>query len=507
MRSKAGPERETFLNRKVALLLSSVLPVKAEFEERQAGSRKQIDICVDLDGTVIAIEAEINSRRGALQDAHQRLIQAACSEVNVQFAVALSYARHTTESELRIESEVEVALRPELTADERERARRGKNVDLPNVSFQKSGVGGLAELILQIPAQAGNPEKQVRHLETALEFAAMNLSEREQICLAAELDLPIRQKKTDRLKSATKRGLLVVAAASMFHARLTALLPSMRPERDARTVNSKNPEGSMFKGNWPPKTLLECLDSDDPTSALYDAWGLILAIDYRPIFESGRRALKVLSASPNSAQAVKRVARAGARTAMSKASRGHDLVGRIFHRLLESARCDGSFYTSTAGAVLLAGIALGDDDLPRKPEERKIIDPACGTGTLLMAVMERTLRLRHGDTEQLSAKLVEDSIYGLDVNLTACHMAATTLGVISPSTSFRHMNIHMMPFGVVLDDGSHHDGQTKRQDVRIGSLELLASGSKHNQLSAIPWSAGQQVDSELDISIEPNSLT
>ena len=33
----------------------------------------------------------------------------------------------------------------------------------------------------------------------------------------------------------------------------------------------------------------------------------------------------------------------------------HDLLGRIFHRVLDTARYDGSFYTSTAPQSSLAG--------------------------------------------------------------------------------------------------------------------------------------------------------
>ena len=40
----------------------------------------------------------------------------------------------------------------------------------------------------------------------------------------------------------------------------------------------------------------------------------------------------------------------------------HDLLGRIFHRVLDTARYDGSFYTSTAAAVLLASLAIREQD-------------------------------------------------------------------------------------------------------------------------------------------------
>ena len=44
--------------------------------------------------------------------------------------------------------------------------------------------------------------------------------------------------------------------------------------------------------------------------------------------------------------------------------------------------------------------------------------------------------------------LVEDVLWGYDVNLTATHMAASTLGMLSPATRFQRMNVHRTLLGV-----------------------------------------------------------
>ena len=66
-----------------------------------------------------------------------------------------------------------------------------------------------------------------------------------------------------------------------------------------------------------------------------------------------------------------------------------------------------------------------------------------------MAAAERIRDLRNAagrtdpdDEEALGLLLVEDLLWGYDVNLTATHMAASTLGMLSPTTRFHRMNIH-----------------------------------------------------------------
>ena len=87
----------------------------------------------------------------------------------------------------------------------------------------------------------------------------------------------------------------------------------------------------------------------------------------------------------------------------------------------------------------------------------RITDPACGTGTLLMAAAERIrdLNPRLRDDAVFSAALIEQVLAGYDVNLTATHMAATTLGLLSPSTQFQKMKIWRSLLGVDADGIAH----------------------------------------------------
>ena len=145
----------------------------------------------------------------------------------------------------------------------------------------------------------------------------------------------------------------------------------------------------------------------------------------------------------------------------------HDILGSLFHIMLEDARYDGSFYTSVPASIILAGLAIRDsNDIPKNLKDMKIIDAACGTGTLLMAVAERIKEIE--ETKEIKydpETIIENVLTGIDINVTALHMTATTLGLLSPSTQFTKMDIRKAPFG-----------ETEEGEVAVGSLEMYGRG-------------------------------
>ena len=243
-----------------------------------------------------------------------------------------------------------------------------------------------------------------------------------------------------------------------------------------------------------------CQDAHDPIAAFRDAWDLILALDYKPIFETGRAALQACVPDPAFAYAVRTTAAAALAVVQNIAGLRHDLLGRIFHTVLDTARYDGSFYTTTPAATLLATLAIGPDTCDWQDADAiarlRITDPACGTGTLLMAAAERIRDLapQTDVDEPIARALIESVFTGYDVNLTATHMAATTLGLLSPTTQFRNMKIGRTLLGVD-DAGVAH----------LGSLEFLA-----HQPMLMPWPGAQtasQVDSGEEMAVaEPADL-
>lgn len=335
-------------------------------------------------------------------------------------------------------------------------------------------------------AIAPTPDQIAARIDKVLDRALALLTPGQRSSIAEALDLPEFPDRAAR--ASTKRGLLVVLSAAMFHARLDAHLPEMRPEIDAR---SKKPFPDSAP--WPPTKLIDCANDGDPISALKSAWTMILAVDYRPIFETALTVITAPYPDENLKSAIAMIAKEASAVSSEAAGLRHDLVGRVFHRVLDTAKFDGSFYTSTAAASLLAGLAIRAQTLPDDLRDMRVIDPACGTGTLLMAVAERIKELLPPPPPQYitdnSRALIEQILTGIDVNISACHLAATTLGLLSPTTLFSKMNIYRALLGPESED--------RNADVRLGSLELLASDT----LTGMPWAITAQVDTGVDTAI------
>ena len=146
--------------------------------------------------------------------------------------------------------------------------------------------------------------------------------------------------------------------------------------------------------------------------------------------------------------------------------------GPLYHRLLESARYDGSFYTNNVSALLLARLALTENFTDWSDEEGlgklKVIDPACGTGTLLMAAMhtirDRYINAAGQDADFLHLFMVEDVLHGLDINRHGIQLAACNLTLGNPRVDYTKMNLFTMRHGPQASGKTH-----------IGSLELLAT--------------------------------
>ena len=462
-------EHEHTLNVWLASHLKSY-GLAAKPEVKKPGNLR-VDIEVKIGPLSIAIEAEHGQssakKAAAIRDADARLKQNLA-----QCAIAVCYPDDTTEESLPA---------AQLLWTVRDPAA-------PTPASAYWGSGNLEQLVSVIrltPAQLGDPDSVATALSSSLDGAVDRLSEDQKRDLAKALDLPAstKRKKKKPWDPASKRALLVIVTAVMFHARLDGHRHRLRPEHDNRTDPPQ-----PYEDDWPPAMAQQCADSSDPIQSFADAWNLILALDYKPIFETGRAALYSCSNDPAYSAAIRDTARAALTVVRTIAGLRHDLLGRIFHTVLDTARYDGSFYTTTPAATLLATLAIDertcDWQNPEAIARLRIVDPACGTGTLLMAAAERIRDLapQSQDDEAVAAALIEQILCGYDVNLTATHMAATTLGLLSPTTQFQNMKIGRAFLGV-----------DELGEAYLGSLEFL-----DRQPWLLPWPKSVQAISQIE---------
>lgn len=99
-----------------------------------------------------------------------------------------------------------------------------------------------------------------------------------------------------------------------------------------------------------------------------------------------------------------------------------DLFGRLYHETIppETRKNLGAFYTKPEAARLLAALAIDKWDA-------KVLDPACGSGTLLVEAYQRKAQLAPPmSREEMHEKFIGD-IYGIDVMHFASHMTSMNL--------------------------------------------------------------------------------
>lgn len=224
--------------------------------------------------------------------------------------------------------------------------------------------------------------------------------------------------------------------------------------------------------------LKKILSQPDPLDGFAQHWEFIYKeIDYYPIFHLSREILLGMTASAEIIKAINGLATTARRIINNRAALRHDLMGRIYHRLLVDAKYLGTYYTSIPSAALLLKLCLRPsvwnvqwnniDEI----KNLRIADLACGTGTLLMAAADAitdnyvTAKTGKGETvniSELQKAIAEDILYGYDVLPSALHLTASTLALRAPETTFKQMHLVTMPHG-----GPEH---------RLGSLEFLSSG-------------------------------
>ena len=443
--------REEVLNTVVASMLSKYDSIEAAPEQREGP--EAIDITVrheNARNTEVVIEAKIGTSAGKKREAARQVRQRLESRPSAM-AFAVCYPNDLKGLASLSQLETGMANTQQLCFAHVTRVgktptwREGSVQEFASVLFQNDlPQSNVADAIEYSVRQAADFIQSDRELFSK-NFAPL---------LAKALALPSGTERDNR--ATVLIAALMVSNAALLHHRL-------------RVVDSLSEV----------PTLKDCMtyQGDRLLSAMTSAWESILEIDYHPVFDPAVSVLEAFMEAKSSARmlavnAIRLLVENALAYADDLAALRFDHAGPLYHRLLESAKYDGSFYTNNISALLLSRLAIQENftdwsDLERL-RDLKVIDPACGTGTLLMAAMhtirDRYINAAGRDIDLLHLCLVEDVLHGLDINRHGIQLAACNLTLGNPRVDYTKMNLHTM-----------RHGPQPNGEVKIGSVELLAT--------------------------------
>ena len=199
---------------------------------------------------------------------------------------------------------------------------------------------------------------------------------------------------------------------------------------------------------------------------LQKAWDKVLEINYRSIFEPAKECLD--EEFPSTFKVIfERIINLVEKISENRISALVDVSASVFPKLSKDRKTAAAFYTQPEAAELLAGLCLPASSYDAKfwSDKKKlcalrILDPACGTGTLLRAVYRRirTLHERQGGKgSDLHNQFMSLVLTGIDINPIAVHLTAASLSSVESALPYDKTNIAMAQVG------SHN----------TGSLELI----------------------------------
>ena len=232
----------------------------------------------------------------------------------------------------------------------------------------------------------------------------------------------------------------VFGGHGFFHSVLEAQLPSEERERTLCLgaaflfVNQVLfytflSEKSRTEKNRYELLTFELAEHPEQIQALFDR---VYERDYEPIYAVNiTRFMKDQGAREACAGIVRSI------LAMTPKLDVPELAGQIFQTLIpfELRKPLGAHYTNPQAARLLARLAL-------KNREATVLDPACGSGTLLIAAYRRLFSLNQNLNEaELHRSLVEERMTGIDAMAFSAHLAAVGLALQQPLNETNYIRI------------------------------------------------------------------
>ena len=455
--------REEAVNTQLAMLISK-LGVTADAETILVRGKHRPDVLFQLRGLRVVLEGKFrdspNAEHVVLDDARRR-VRAGIAHI----AVATVYP-----NELRAAPTTQIM---ERLTDARLHCRivtetfESENWFSGTPAALMEALRRAQQTLIQDDIVEKTANSLSTHLESIAELWIGQPGACDRLSRLLGIGIPRNEKEdvaTERRETSAKVSSLVLANAFIFQEQLA--------QSDERV-----------------DTLRKMKKRSSLVEATAEHWRWIWEnINYVPIFQLGERILDELPASSGTTDIVRSLLDEAHQICAEQAALRHDLMGRIYHRLLHHAKYLGTYYTSVSAATLLLKIALDrewphDFGSPRKLADFKVADLACGTGTLLMAAAQaltdafinsRAESERSIGTKNLSvlhSTLMQNVLHGYDILPSAVHLTASTLALLAPEVAFRQMNLFVMPVGM------------DHREARLGSLDFLTANPIRTQFS------------------------
>jgi len=283
-------------------------------------------------------------------------------------------------------------------------------------------------------------------------------------------------KSTDILQSGVERSAnLLAKAPSGTLEKIATLLQQSKGEQTNRMAVAIIANALIYHKQIEGQSKIPSLNSlKGQTSGLIDSkvvdcWKWITTtINYIPIFEI---ASELLASIPHGygRPILNDLYSTADELAELGATELNDLSGRMFQKLIADRKFLATFYTLPVSATFLAELVVCrlDTDWSDKESVKslRIGDLACGTGTLVGAIYRSLIsryRRAGNDSKEIHARMIENSLYALDIMPAATHLTASTLSSVHSEIPFAETQIATMAYG-----------KADNSNPTIGSLELI----------------------------------
>lgn len=428
--------REEVVNTELAGVLSEFgLNALPEIVDMTTGIKKYPDVTIRVEGVKVIIEGRKETYKKAklMEDAKKRI-----EEDLADVSIALLYPKKVEESET-IEELVKFLKNCRYDGTVYYYDNRSSKEEFRNISIEE-----LSQILNKVTALIVSQEKLTEYVKEVKEefakiskaLASTNLfySNTKVLQIIKEL-LEIEDLSPSKKKD---KDLYQMLLFILFDAILTH-----------ETISNSKPQIKSISSALSPLK-----------DFFINEWKKILQIDYEPIFSLAYQVMKNLPTSLEINQALETLKQLATKIISSGILRRHDFLGRLYHKILlkTTGRFYATYYTAIPSAILLSGLLF------KTPHEIwefnnlgelgkfKVIDPACGSGTLLSASYT-TLRdlysrfLNPSEFGNFHKKVVENCIYGWDVLDYASHLTLTTLISHNPKTLVKKSNVYTLPNG------------------------------------------------------------